>query len=153
MNVANLFKSMTPIEMVLLVVFVLYIVLPIETPEMIAPAVDSPLGMLVMFCITLYLFLYSNPVLGVLYILVAYELLRRSSNKTLRSDAIQHVPSDEKRDEQIRQEQPAVNREVSLEEEVIAQRAPLRDSQQGSEYVDSPFKPVADATIPGVSLF
>jgi hypothetical protein len=57
MNVANLFKSMTPIEMVLLVVFVLYIVLPIETPEMIAPAVDSPLGMLVMFCITLYLFL------------------------------------------------------------------------------------------------
>ena len=153
MNVANLFKSMTPIEMVLLVVFVLYIVLPIETPEMIAPSIDSPLGMLVMFCITLYLFLYSNPVLGVLYILVAYELLRRSSKKTLRSDTIQHVPSNEKRDEQIRTEQPVANSELSLEEEVIAQRAPLRDSQKGSEYVDSAFKPVADATIPGVSLF
>jgi hypothetical protein len=153
MNVANLFKSMTPIEMVLLVVFVLYIVLPIETPEMIAPSIDSPLGMLVMFCITLYLFLYSNPVLGVLYILVAYELLRRSSKKTLRSDTIQHVPSNEKRDEQIRVEQPVANSELSLEEEVIAQRAPLRDSQKGSEYVDSAFKPVADATIPGVSLF
>jgi hypothetical protein len=153
MNVANLFKSMTPIEMVLLVVFVLYIVLPIETPEMIAPAIDSPLGMLVMFCITLYLFLYSNPVLGVLYIFVAYELLRRSSNKTLRSDMVEYVPSEESRGAQMQEEQPVAHSELSLEEEVIAERAPLRDSQKGSEYVDSPFKPVADATIPGVSLF
>lgn len=152
MNFGNLFKMMTPVEMVLAVIFVLYVVLPINTPVEIAGVVDSPLGILVLFCITLYLFLYKNPVLGVLYILVAYELLRRSSNVTMRSDVAEYVPSEAKKEIVMANAQPPANLQMTLEEEVIAQRAPLVDSQKQNAYLESDFKPVADATIPGASL-
>lgn len=152
MNIPNMFKNMTRIEMTLAVVFVLYTVLPIDTPAVIAPMIDSSLGMLVMFCVTLYLFLYSSPVLGLLYILVAYELLRRSSKVTLRSEIVEYVPSEEKRQAEMIAEQPEANAHSTLEEEVIAQRAPLIDSQKGGEYVVSDFKPVADTILAGTSL-
>ena len=150
MNIPNLFKNMTRIEMTLAVIFALYIALPIETPSMVAPMIDSSLGMLVMFCVTLYLFLYSNPVLGLLYILVAYELLRRSSKVTLRSDIAEYVPSEVKRQAEMVAEQPPAH--TTLEEEVISQRAPLIDSQKGGDYVVSDFKPVADTILAGTSL-
>jgi hypothetical protein len=152
MKFGNLLKMMTPLEMFLVLAFVLYIVLPINTPKEIAGAIDSPLGILVLFCITLYLFLYMNPVLGVLYIFVAYQLLRRSSMVTLKSAVVEHAPSQAKRDAVMQQAQPPANMHLTLEEEVVAQRAPLVDSQRANAYLESDFKPVADLTIPGASL-
>jgi hypothetical protein len=152
MNFGNLFKMMTPLEMTLLVIFVLYILLPINTPTEFAGIIDSPLGILVMFCITLYLFLYMNPVLGVVYIFVAYEVLRRSSMVTMSNEVSEYVPSEQKRAVEMIKAQPPANANVSLEEEMISQRAPLVDSQKANAYLETPFKPVADATIPGASL-
>lgn len=152
MNFGNLLKLMTPLDMVLVALFVLYIALPLNTPTELAGFVDSPLGILLLFCATLYMFLYKNPVLGVLFILVSYELLRRSSAVTMRSDVLEYVPSEVKREQVMAKAQPPANLTATLEEEVVAQRAPLVDSQKVNAYLESEFKPIADATIPGASL-
>jgi len=142
-------KSLTVLEMMLIVVLVVYIILPIRTPAFLRGVIDSPLGMLVLFCITVYLFLYANPVLAILYIFVAYELLRRSSTVAAgRSAYIQYTPSQERRDAEMVAMNPPQQR--SLEEDVVAQMAPIGKSPMGF-YSDSTYKPVSDKTF-GASM-
>ena len=69
-NVTNPFKSFSTIELSLLVVFIIYIILPIDTPSFLAGAIENPISLVIMFGITVYLFMYSNPILAILYILV-----------------------------------------------------------------------------------
>ena len=145
MNLASLtkiVKSASPLELVLFGLFVIYLVLPIETPAMVAPYVDSPVGMVSIFIITLYLFLYTNPILGILYIFVAYELLRRSMKvgNVGSTSYIQYSPSQHKRDSDLKQMNPVKS---SLEEDVVAKMAPLGHSD-ASAYIDSSFKPISE---------
>lgn len=149
MNFIESINKVPPLEILLFIIFVLYIVFPFETPSSIAYMVDSPLGMISIFCVTLYLFLYTNPVLGILYIFVAYELLRRSSNVTARSAIIQYVPSQSNKDAELKQMNPPV--EKTLEEEMVDIRAPIGKSS-AVEFVNSDFKPVADKIVNGASL-
>ena len=136
-------KMMSPLESVLFVLFILYIVFPIKTPAFMAPYIDSSFGMLVLFCITVALFVYTNPILGVLYILVAYEALRRSSVSAGPSRAVvmEYTPSQATKDVQLRAMNPVV--EKTVEEEVIEARAPIGKAMP-TEYVVTSFKPVAD---------
>lgn len=149
MKLLESFKSIPPLEIALFIIFVIYIILPLNTPDFLAWYVDSPLGMIIIFCVTIFLFLYTNPVLGVLYIFVAYELLRRSSNVTARTAIVQYTPTQANKDAELKAMNPP--KERTLEEEVIDIRAPIGKSQP-VEFVTSDFKPIADKTIPGASL-
>ena len=102
MNFKNLIKTIKPAEILVLVVFMLYLVFPIATPSAMSPYIESPLGLLVIFCITVSLFLYSHPALGVLYLLVAYTLLRRSAVVQNTTRYVQHTKSDMEKRENIR---------------------------------------------------
>ena len=72
-------KSMSVPEILVLVVFILYLIFPVSTPSGFNPYIESPLGITVLFCIIVSLFLYSHPVVAVVYLFVAYTLLRRSA--------------------------------------------------------------------------
>jgi predicted membrane protein len=150
MKIPSVLSKMSIFEMVLFVAFLLYVVLPIKTPDVLAPYIDSVFGTIFLFCITVSLFVYTNPVLGVLYILVAYEVLRRSSSKGGNSRAVimEYTPSQDNKDYDIRNMNPPV--EKTIEEEVIEMRAPIGKPQQ-TEYVNTSFKPVADK-LDGASL-
>jgi len=144
MELKNIFKSVksfTKVDYALIVVFILYIVFPVETPDLLIPIIDSSLGMLSIFIITLYLFFYVNPVVAIVYIFVAYELIRRSSNKSGRVTIMEYTPSQKKKDLEMKQMNPKVIE--TLEEEVILQMAPIGKSKD-NEYVNTTFKPVAD---------
>lgn len=65
-------------EIILVVIFVIYIISPINTPDAVSRLVESHLGLASIFAVTVFLFIYTNPILGILYIFVAYELIRRS---------------------------------------------------------------------------
>jgi len=149
MKLPQVFKSLSPLECSLLVIFVLYLVLPIQAPEFISGTVDSPLGMLTIFIVTLYLFFYSNPILAIVYVFVAYELLRRSSQVTGRVPLVQYTPSQVKRDTQIQAMNPPKTK--TLEEEVVDKMAPIGRSDP-VVYTSSSFKPVAEKT-DGASLY
>jgi hypothetical protein len=150
MKIPASLKSMKPVEIVLFVAFMIYIVFPIKTPELLAPYFDSALGMVVLFVATIALFVYTNPILGVLFIFVAYEILRRSSGSAGNNRAVimKYTPTQVAKDEDLRKMNPVV--EKTVEEEVIEVRAPI-DKPQPTEYVVTTFKPVAEK-MEGASL-
>ena len=141
MNVPSALKSLSNLEISALIVFVFYLVMPIHMPASVASMIDSPLGMASIFFITVYLFLYSNPILAILYVFVAYEMLRRSSNITGRTDLVRYTPSQIKKDAQMKAMNPI--KKTSLEEEVVEQMAPIGQSDL-SVYTSSSFKPMAE---------
>jgi hypothetical protein len=138
---SELFKSFSPLELSLFLIFILYLILPIQTPSFLTGSVDSPLGMLTIFIVTLYLFFNAHPILAVLYVFVAYELLRRSATKTGRVAMMQYTPSQAKKDATLKAMNPPTSE--TLEEEVVSKMAPLGHSD-ASIYTMTSFKPVAE---------
>ena len=143
-------KKAKPLEIFLFVIFILYIIIPFEIPYNVASFVNSSIGFVLLFIIAVSLFIYTNPILGVLYIIVAYELLRRSSVQPIFTSILQNTPSQEIKDKEMRNMNPPVH--TTLEEEVIQVRAPIGRSSE-IELIDSQFKPVSDKIISGSSLF
>ena len=143
-------KSVSPLEIFLFILFVVYIVFSIPTPNFIVPLIDNPLGLGIIIITTLYLFLYTTPILGILSIFVAYELLRRSSKITGQTQIIDYTPTQIKKDQYMKEMNPPTH-VVSLEEEVITQMAPIGKSDP-STYIDTSYKPIADKVIGGATL-
>lgn len=141
MKVLNSLKKLSQLEMILAVLFVLYVVLPIEMPDMFAQLVDTTLGMVGVFALAVYMFFNVNPVLAVLFVFVAYELLRRSSSKTGKAVIMKHTPTQQKKDEKMKKMNPV--KKETLEEEMVDKLAPVGKSDIAS-YVSTSFSPVAE---------
>lgn len=152
MKLPESLKSLSSVEIVLFLTFVLYAVLPINTPDSMKPFVNSPMGLLFFFCVTVGLFAYTHPILGVLYILVVYEALRRSSETfhNPRAIVLEYEPSQKNKDDTLRKMNPVQN-EKTVEEEVIEVRAPI-NKMHSVEIVKTTFKPVSKA-IEGASAY
>jgi len=143
-------KSVSPLEIFLFILFVVYIVFSIPTPNVIVPFIDSPLGLGAILIITLYLFLYTTPILGILSIFVAYELLRRSCKITGQTPIVEYTPTQVKKDQYMKEMNPPTH-VVSLEEEIIHQMAPIGKSDP-TTYIDTSYKPIADKLMEGATL-
>lgn len=79
-NVSELMKGMTVPEWILLIVFIIYFVFPVQLPSSVYLAFESIPGMIFVFCFIIYLFLYSHPVLGIFALLAAYEFFYQSTS-------------------------------------------------------------------------
>jgi hypothetical protein len=143
-------KSVSPLEIFLFILFVVYIVFSIPTPGILVPLVDSPLGLGIVIMTTLYLFLYTTPILGILSIFVAYELLRRSSKVSNPTQIIQYTPTQIKKDKVMKEMNPPTD-VITLEEEIVKNMAPLCTSDP-TTYIDTSYKPIADELIDGTTL-
>ena len=142
-------KSVTPLELLLFIVFVIYIVLPIQTPVAMVGYVDSPLGYLTMFAITIYLFNYTTPLLGIVYIFVAHQLITRSTKAISSSSEVPYGSSQAKKDVVMAQMNPPAT--LTLEEEVVAKMAPTTTIVDEIPNADS-FMPNAPQLV-GASMF
>jgi hypothetical protein len=143
-------KMFSPLEIFLVIIFIIYIIFPLNTPESIVSLVDSSLGIVLLLIITVYLFVYtSNPILGVIFIFVAYELVRRSARMSV-AKYIEVTPSQRIKDIMMEKMNPP--KDISLEEEIIQSRAPIGKSNTKIEKTTSNFRPVADKIINGASL-
>jgi len=122
----SVYKTARKHEMLLTVLFILYIVLNVPTPDVIAPYIDTPLGNIVIVVFALSLFMHSHALVGVLGLFAAYMLIRRSSGNA----AVEaYVPSEKRKSEEL----SAYNQfPVTLEEQIVALRAPLADTEIGS---------------------
>ena len=146
MEVMQVGKS--PLQMLVLIAFLAFLIFPVGVPEWAASLIDTSLGMLTMFLITVALFIYAHPVLAVVYVLVAYELLRRSSKVAGQTAYIQYTPTQQKRDEYMMAMNPPFAVQpapATLEEEVVQKMAPtiVTDSTP-AQYLETSFRPVAD---------
>ncbi len=124
-------------EFVLVVLMVIYLVMGFQTPNLIANMVDNLIGKVVIILIVIYLFMHSNPVLAVLAALVAFDLMRRSSNATGLGALSSYAPTEEKKMSQF----TAFNQfPYTLEQEVVAKMAPIVRS--GASLMPASYKPL-----------
>lgn len=136
--------KVSSLEIALFVIFVLYLIFPIPTPAILIPYVNTNISLGIVIILTLYMLFYTTPILGVLTIFVAYELLRRSSQIAVRPKVpmVRHTPSQPKKDKEMKDMNPP--KEMTLEEEIIRTMAPVGKGTVIEEYVQTSFKPVHD---------
>ena len=138
-------KSVSPLEIILFIVFVMYILFPIQTPDVLIPIINSSFGISLILIATLSVFFYTTPILAILSILVAYEIIRRSNVNSVNKDVMKYpkytAPTQENKDDKMLEMNPV--KVETLEEEVIHQMAPVGKSDP-STYIETSYKPIAD---------
>ena len=136
---SSLLKNVSQGELVLAIVFIIYLILGLKTPEPIANLIDTLVGKVVLVLIVIYMFMHVHPVLAVLSLFVAFDLLRRSSLAT-GLDALQkYAPSEEKKMSQFN----AYNQfPYTLEQEMVAKMAPAKSS--GFSLSQASYKPLLE---------
>jgi hypothetical protein len=138
-NFTELFKKKHMGELVLVVLMILYLVMGLKTPDFIANMVDNMIGKLVIISIVIYLFMNANPILAVVAALVAFDLMRRSSDATGLGALAAYAPSEQKKMSQF----TAFNQfPYTLEQEVVAKMAPIVRS--GTSITPASYKPLLD---------
>ena len=133
---SSLFQKEHIGELALVIIFIIYLIMGYKTPEPLAVMVDSVIGKVIIFIIVIYLFMHSNPILAVLSLFVAFDLIRRSSIATGIDALNRYAPSEVKRSSQF----TAYNQfPYTLEQEVVTKMAPIMRS--GSAISQSSYKP------------
>jgi len=137
---SSLFDKKNMPQLVLSVLFVLYLVMGYQVPEAVATMVDSTIGKIVVALVALMLFAYSNPVLGVLALLVAYQLIKGASVKTGMAGLEEYYPTEAKKWTPFT---PTNQFPYTLEQEVVKN---MTTQKFNTEYVKAPYRPTLDDT-------
>ena len=125
-------------QFVLLIVFIVYIVFNVPTPEPIASLIDSTLGYIVIIALFALMAVNLNPIITLVGVFAIYLLFKRSSISTGSLAMTKFLPSENLKGQYLN----AFNQfPVTLEEEVVQQMAPL---QAGPSMGPKTFRPVMD---------
>jgi hypothetical protein len=136
----NLLEKRNMSQLMLVVLFIIYLVIGLQMPDPLATVIDSPVGKIIVSLIALLLFGYSNPILGVLGIMVAYQLIKSSSEKTGMAALEKYYPTEEKKWSPFN----AIHQfPYTLEQEVVKQMA---SQKFNANYVKAPYRPMLDDT-------
>ena len=133
-------------QLVLVVLFIIYLLMGYKTPASVATMIDTTVGKIVVALIALLLFAYSNPILGVLGIFVAYQLVRGASIKTGMAGLEEYYPTEEKKWSPFT---PAHQFPYTLEQEMVKKMAPQKFN---TNYVKATYKPTLDDTYDAASV-
>ena len=140
MDFSSYYNSLSKMEFGMLALFIIYLVMDIYPPELFASYIDTSIGMVGILLTTLYVFINYNPILGVVFLFVAYEIVRRSARVNNRVPMMMHTPSQARKDVEFAQMNPGSA--TSLEEDIVQQMAPVGKSSLIS-YTMSEYKPVS----------
>ena len=141
------------LEMAAVLLIAIFILFPIRVPGWM----NSPVGYIAFFVAAGLLFMYANPVLGVLFLFVVYEIMRRSSATDFKPANIstrQYAEPMESQPAELREIDPAILDVVNnktLEEEVVDTLAPIGHSET-PKYDDDSVKPVS-SNVGNASMF
>ena len=136
----DLFKKENMGQIILIILFIIYLIMGYNTPEPIASIIDTTYGKIFVILIALVLFAFTNPVLGIIGFLVAYELIRKSSILTGTYGLDKYLPTETKKFTEL----TALNQfPYTLEQEVVKKMAPIRQQNDMSQEKTS-FVPVLD---------
>jgi hypothetical protein len=175
MKFTSPFKDFSKTEFFLFGLFIVYLVIPFKTPSFLHKFFVNPVGLILLLCVAAAMFLYTPPILAIVFVLVIYELLRRDGN----SDKTYHAPAhneDNTTQEYNYVADPVLHQSVeskgvihhkptvsepyvepkretvylptgdTLEEQLVSERAPI-DYSQGGNIQENDFKPVNERTM------
>ena len=136
---SSLFKKQHMGELLLSILFIIYLIMGYKTPETVANAVDTMVGKIVILMLVVYLFMHSNTILAVLSLFVAFDLIRRSSAVTGIDALKQYAPTEITKSSQF----TALNKfPYTLEQEVVKKMAPI--VQGGSSMTKASYAPILE---------
>ena len=122
LKMKNLFKmkdlSLETQDLILALVFVVYLISNVKLPSALERIIDTTSGNIIVIIMALMTLMMFNPIVGVLALITAYELMRRTSVSNSNILLKQEVPSEETK----RHEMEVLNKEAkkrTLEEEMI----------------------------------
>ena len=125
-------------QFVLLIIFIVYIVFNVPTPEPIASLIDSTIGYVIVIALFALMAVNLNPIITLIGVFAIYLLFKRSSISTGSLAMTKFLPSENVKGQYLN----AFNQfPVTLEEEVVQQMAPL---QSGPAMGPKSFTPVLD---------
>ena len=136
---SGLFKKENISQLSLAILFIIYLIMGYETPEPLANVIDTLVGKIAIFIMVIFMFMHANPILAVLSLFVAFDLIRRSSAVTGIDALKKYLPTEEKKSSQF----TAFNQfPYTLEQEVVKKMAPI--VQSGSSLTKASYKPLLE---------
>lgn len=136
---SSLFKKENMGELLLVIIFIIYLIMGYKTPEPVANLVDTLIGKILILMIVIYLFSKANPILAILGLFVAFDLIRRSSVATGIDALNKYAPSEAHKMSQF----TAFNQfPYTLEQEVVNKMAPI--VKTGPIFSKSSFHPMIE---------
>ena len=130
-NIVNYFgklKNLTTYEIVLFVLLIVYLVSGVSTPYYLSPYVNNSYTYLSLIVIAVLIYLYSNPILAILFGLVALVFINRS--KETSPETIK--PSQKNKNKVLKNLNQNLN-EKTLEEDIVKQMVEKPMNILGSE--------------------
>ena len=136
---SGLFKKENMSQLSLAILFIIYLIMGYKTPEPLANVIDTLVGKIAIFIMVIFIFMNANPILAVLSLFVAFDLIRRSSAVTGIDALKKYLPTEAKKSSQF----TAFNQyPYTLEQEVVKKMAPI--VQSGSSLTKASYKPLLD---------
>jgi hypothetical protein len=135
-------KKQEPAEIVLGILMIIFLLMGYKLPMSISYMVDSFIGKIVMILIVGYMFVYTNPILAVLALLVVVNIMMNSNSSNFTTiQAIQQAPSEENKASQLTEYNQFP---YTLEQEMVKKMAPI--VKPGSSISKAVYKPVLENT-------
>lgn len=142
-KISALFKKDKIGEITLLTIFILYLIFGFHTPPSVAKQVNTVFGKIVILLIIIGLFLYTNPLLGIIGLLVGFELFRRSKTShgiyTATGEYQKYIPCEESKNSPYTAHHQFG---YTLEQEVVKKMAPIK--QGNTSLTKASYKPYLD---------
>ncbi len=129
--------KMSSQEVFLGVLFVIYFVLGYPVPEPLADMLDSVSGKIMVVVIAIILFLAVNPIVGVLGVLVALDLLRKAGEATGSTAMAKYSPSEQQKAQDLNKFNQFP---YTLEQEMVS----IRTLKQDASPSPALYKPVLE---------
>jgi hypothetical protein len=126
-------------QLVLAMLFIVYLVMNYPLPESLATILDTLLGKVTVLVMAMGLFGY-NPVLGVLGMLVAYRLIMSASVRTGMAALNEYYPTEDKKWTPFT---PTHQFDYTLEEELVKK---MTNQKFNVNYVKAPYRPTLNDT-------
>lgn len=132
-------KQFSILEIVTLGVLSVFIITPLYPPVPLAELIDTPLGKLAVLVISLCLLSNVKPVIGIVGLYAAFQLVYRSSSHILPKNNFA-IPETRKEFDKMASHNQFP---VTLEEEVVQKRVPV--DNQSIKTIGESYKPVYDS--------
>jgi len=127
-------------QLLLVILFIIYLVVGFQTPESVATMIDSTVGKIIVSLVALLLFAYSNPILGVLGVFVAFHLIKNASTRTGMAALEEYMPTEQKKWSPFTKENQFP---YTLEEEVVKKMAPQKFD---TNFMKASYQPLLEDT-------
>ena len=145
MEYSKLFKKENMAETILIGLFIVFLVMGQQSlPRDLSDLINTPMGTIIVIIVSLSLFAYSNPILAILGVFVAFEMLRRSGATSMFAPTTETKKWDSVKN---------VNKvQYTLEQEVIKNMAPII-GKPAMSLESSSFAPIMDNTHDAQALY